>query len=192
MSDENLFALYEGTYQFWSEHHSGQFSRGYAILCRALRNFNPGLMHDGWESMDEESRDVYRSWCEKERETCEYDCLEYIVREEYPRGESDLVDYFLDHYGDETPQDSGLQNYERSDFVNLNMCYTRDLIRFYEQNETELEDKLNDLISDYGCTSLLEFMAGETIESVSDLQTAIVNRVMSDIGLRMWEAANDA
>ena len=186
MTTPDLFALYEGTWQFWSEHHEGQASRGYAILSRASRHFEPGPCHKGWPSLDEDSRDVYRAWCDRENVPCPHDTVEARLAETcYERGTNDLIDYFLDHYGDETLEDSGLENYERSDFVNLDMCYTRDLIRFYDDNESELEEYLDQTISDYGATSLLEFMEGETIESVSDLKTAIVNRVMSSIAYGM-------
>jgi hypothetical protein len=47
--------LAEALYYFCEDYHSGQWSRGYRILCRVSRIFKPGILH----SMSEEAEPIY-------------------------------------------------------------------------------------------------------------------------------------
>ena len=168
----------EGTYLFWSENHSGQNSKGYQILSRVSTNYQPGPWHRGWESLDETARDVYRAWCTKESVTCEYDLIRYLICDHVDLDDA-CVDYFLDSYGSDTLEDTVLVNYDRSDFVNIDMCYTRDLIEFYNRNETELLAWVDRACEAYGYTSRLQLLEGETIETPDDFAAGLVNAGMT-------------
>jgi len=172
------FSYCEGTYLFWAENHSGQNSRGYQILSRVSANYQPSPWHKGWESLDETARDVYRAWCTKESVTCEYDLIRYLICDHVDSDDA-CVDYFLDSYGSDTLEDTGLVNYDRSDFVNLDMCYTRDLIEFYIRNETELLAWVDLACEAYGYNSRLQLLEGETIETPDDFAAGLVNAGMT-------------
>lgn len=174
------FAYCQGTALFWSEYHSGQNSRGYSILSRILSKFNPGPMGMIWEHMEEEARDIYRAWCRKEGGKCEYDSVRYVIEQsERFDMDDDCVSWFMEHCGDETIEDTYLVNYEHSDFVNNDMCYTKDLLRFYEQNEESVLQWCDEYCEALGCTSRLEMLAGQTIETPDDFATALVNTGMT-------------
>jgi len=181
------FDYSEGTYQFWSEHHSGQSSKGYSILSRILSKFSPGLCHKGWESMGEGARDVYRAWCKKEHEACTYDRLSYLLEDSDFDPEDPCVNYFLECDGDSTLEDSSLVNYSHSDFVNCNMCYISDLLRFYNQNEDSILHWCDQYCDAIGATSRLEALAGETIETPDDFAAALVNCGMTYLGRSILE-----
>ncbi len=172
------FSYCEGTYLFWAENHSGLNSRGYQILSRVSAKYQPGPWHRGWESLDETSRDVYRAWCAKESIPCEYDTIKYLLSDTF-NAEDSCVDYFLDSYGSDTVEDTGLVNYDRSDFVNLDMCYTRDLIEFYNRNETEILAWVDLACEAYGYNSRLQLLEGETIETPDDFAAGLVNAGMT-------------
>jgi hypothetical protein len=176
------FDYCEGTYQFWSEYHSGQSSKGYSILSRILSKFSPSPCHKGWESMGEDARDVYRAWCKKEGQPCAYDQLRYLLEDKDYDSEDPCVDYFLGHYGDETLEDTGLVNYNHSDFVNCDMPYTRDLINFYNQNEDSVLYWCDQYCEAIGATSRLEALEGQTIEDPDDFAAALVNCGMTYLG----------
>jgi len=172
------FSYCEGTYLFWAENHSGQDSKGYQILSRVSAKYQPGPWHRGWESLDETARDVYRAWCAKESIPCEYDLIRYLICDHVDLDDA-CVAYFLDSYGSDTLEDTGLVNYDRSDFVNLDMCYTRDLIEFYNRNETELLAWVDLACEAYGYTSRLQLLEGETIETPDDFAAGLVNAGMT-------------
>jgi hypothetical protein len=171
----------EGTYLFWSENHSGQNSKGYEILSRVSAKYQPSISHNGWESLDETAQNVYRAWCAKESVSCEYDTIKYLLSDTF-NIEDSCVDYFLDSYGSDTLEDTGLVNYDRSDFVNLDMCYTRDLIEFYNRNETELLAWVDTACEAYGYNSRLHLLEGETIETPDDFAAGLVNAAMTYLG----------
>ena len=175
------FSYCAGTYLFWSENECGQFSRGYEILSRITRTFRPSAVNVGWNSLDEIARDVYRAWCKKESIPCEYDTLAYILADSFDSDDA-CVDYFLDRYSNETLEDTSLCNYNQSDFVNIDMCYTRDLIEFYNRNETEVLAWVDLACDGYGYTSRLELLEGETIETPDDMAAALVNAGMTYLG----------
>lgn len=167
-----------GTYAFWAENHSGQSSRGYAILSKVSKQYEPGPSDNGWDSLDETGREVYRAWCRKESVECEYDTIRYLLSNIFDFDDS-CVDYFLEHYGNNTLEETCLVNYYQSDFVNIDMMYTRDLIEFYDRNETELTAWVDKACEAYGYTSTLQLLEGQTIETPGDMAAALVNSAMS-------------
>lgn len=186
------FAYCEGTALFWSEHHSGQNSHGYSILSRILAKFNPGPLGMIWEHMEEEARDVYRAWCRKEGEKCEYDSVRYIIEQSGRFDmDDDCVAWFMDHCGDENIEETYLVNYAQSDFINLDMCYTKDLLRFYEQNEDSILYWCDEYCEAIGYTSRLEMFAGQTIETPDDFTTALVNAGMTYLGNELLRTIQD-
>ena len=170
-----------GTYLFWSENHSGQDSRGYGILSKISERYQPSPISKGWESLDDTAKDVYRAWCRKESTECEYDTVRYALSDNFDSDDA-CVAYFLDHYGSETVEDSSLCNYNQSDFVNIDMCYTRDLIEFYNRNETEVLTWVDLACDGYGYNSRLHLLEGETIETPDDMAAALVNAGMTYLG----------
>jgi hypothetical protein len=184
METIDRFSYCAGTYLFWSENECGQFSRGYEILSRITRTFRPSAINVGWSSLDDTAKDVYRAWCKKESIPCEYDTLAYILADSFDSDDS-CVDYFLDRYSNETLQDNSLCNYNQSDFVNLDMPYTRDLIEFYNRNETELLVWVDLACEAYGYASRLHLLEGETIETPDDFAAGLVNAGMTYLGREM-------
>jgi hypothetical protein len=184
---------YAGTHQFWTEYHDGQGSRGYSILSRIASKYSPGACQSGWESMEEGARDVYRAWCVKEGVLCEYDTIKYkIERSDCFDLDDSCVEYFIEQYGDQTLEDSGLINYETSDFVNLDMCYTRDLLRFYSDNENTVLEWFDDWCDAIGASSRLHALEGQTIESPDDLAAALVNMAMTHCARSILSTLQDA
>ena len=167
-----------GTLAFWAENHSGQASKGYEILSRVSKQYQPGPLDKGWESLNETAKDVYRAWCRKESVGCEYDTIRYLLADCFDFDDS-CFDYFLDRYGSDTLEDTCLVNYYQSDFVNIDMMYTRDLIEFYSRNETELTAWVDKACEAYGYTSTLQLLEGQTVETPDDMAAALVNSAMS-------------
>lgn len=180
------FDVVSAHYLFWSDHHEGQFSRGYERLSKISRmRFDPGALYKGWNSLSLNAKEIYRNLCEREGEQCEYDTLEYIINDQFDFIKDGCVEYFIDKYND-NPQD--LCNYETSDFVNIDMCYTKDLIDFYESNEDCVLHWVDEACEAYGYTSRLELVEGQTIETPDDLATAFVNSAMSYLGVILHQA----
>jgi hypothetical protein len=196
MQTIDRFSYCAGTYLFWAENHSGQDSKGYEILSKISRKYQPSCGDRGWESLDEIARDVYRAWCKKESIPCEYDTLAYILADSFDSDDS-CVDYFLDRYSNETLQDNSLCNYNQSNFVNLDMPYTRDLVEFYNRNETEVLAWVDLACDGYGYTSRLELLEGETIETPDietpdDFAAGLVNAGMTYLGREMLRIMEEA
>lgn len=186
------FDYIEGAHLFWSEHHGGQFSDGYQRLSRYISTFkySPGPCHS-WASLSEMSRIVYRAWCNREGVRCDYDSVRYALEDagydvDNPSGP---LDYFLDKYGCDNiandVKDSGLCNYGHMDFVNNDMCYTRDLLAFYDENEEEILDLVDDYCDACGYTSKLHAFEGQDIETPDDFKMALVNCGMTYLGLTL-------
>ena len=183
------FDIKEAHFLFWSEHHSGQFSDGHIRMCKALNNFkpSPGLC---WETLSENGRDIYRALCKREWEECDYDSLTYLIEKQDWDSDrhNDCVDYFIDRYNN-SPQD--LCNYDRSDFVNNDMCYTKDLLDFYDQNEESVLYWLDDFCGAIGYTSRMQAVEAETIEDPDDLKAAFVNKAMTYLGITLLSIYED-
>jgi hypothetical protein len=187
--DCDRFDYIAGSWLFWSEHHSGQWSEGYSRLSRY--QFEPGAAWRGWQSLSEASREVYRAWCEKQSVDCDYDSLAYVLKEAGWDTEDSCTEYLLDRYSHSDPNESGLCDYDRSDFVNLAMCYTRDLLRFYEQNSESVLHWCDQACEAYGYTSRLELLEGQTVEDPDGMATGLVNVGMTYLAGEMLRAAEE-
>ena len=182
------FDIKEAHFLFWSEHHSGQFSDGYLRMCKALNNFkpSPGLC---WETLTYNGKEIYRDLCKREWKECEYDSLTYLIEQQDWDSDrnNDCVEYFIDRYNN-NPQD--LCNYDRSDFVNNDMCYTKDLLDFYDNNEESVLYWLDDFCDVTGY-SRMQVVEGDTIEDPDDLKTAFVNKSMTWLGVTLLSIYED-
>lgn len=177
------FSYCEGTALFWSEYHSGQNSRGYSIMSRILAKYSPGPGGMQWENMDEDARDVYRAWCKKEGQKCDYDTVKWALENSQDFDlDDDCISYFVERYGDELIEETSLVNYEQSDFVNLDMCYIRDLLEFYQRNEDSVLHWADQYCDACGYSSRLHLLEGQTIETPDDFAIGLVNAAMTYLG----------
>jgi hypothetical protein len=183
------FDIVSAHHLFWSEHHSGMGSEGYTKLSKiSAMRFDPAALFTGWDSLSENAKNIYRNLCESEMEQCEYDTLRYIINEKFDFIKDGCVEYFIDRY-DACPTD--LCNYETSDFVNTDMCYTKDLLNFYECNEDCVLHWVDEACGAYGYTSRLQLLEGQTIEDPDDFATALVNAGMSYLGSILWQVVEN-
>jgi len=182
------FDIKEAHYLFWSEYHSGMFSEGYIKLCKALSNFKPASSLD-WESLSENGKNIYRNLCDRESVKCEYDSLKYLLEKNNWDIDDNCVEWFLDNYNNCRKD---LCNYETSDFVNLDMCYTKDLINFYNSNQKSVLHWCDQLCETYGYTSRLQLLEGQTIEDPDDFATGLVNSAMTYLGCELYRLVEDA
>jgi len=84
----------------------------------------------------------------------------------------DLINYFAD-------EPDGLQNFDRSDWVNLCECYTYDLIKRYNSQTKDVKALFDQYCDAIGATSALEALEGQTIEDPDDMAVAMVNCAMT-------------
>lgn len=91
-----------------------------------------------------------------------------------PQNESinDIIERFND-------DPESLQNFEQSDWVNLAECYTSDLLKRWNQQESDLKALFDDLCQQLGYASALEAMEGDTIDDPDDFTAAYVNHAMT-------------
>ena len=183
------FDYCEATYVFCSEHHTGQNSDLYARLCRIGQWFKPGMGWKGkFEYLSEEGKAIYEAWCKKEDVLFEYDTVDYLLVNFHEADEDDdCTAYFLEHCTGEKLEDSMLVNFDRSDFVNICMPYTRDLINWYDNNEESVLkwfDEWQECLCVGGSRmdALVASDQSGSIEDPDDMKTAIVNTAMSYLG----------
>ncbi len=183
------FDIISAHHLFWSEHHSGMGSEGYAKLSKiSAMRFDPGALFTGWPSLSYNAKEIYRNLCDRESVQCEYDTLKYIVDDHFDWVNDSCVEWFIDRYN-ENPED--LCNYETSDFVNVDMCYTRDLLNFYEYNTDCVLHWCDQACEAYGYTSRLQLVEGQTIEDPDDFATALVNAGMTYLGDLLYSVVRD-
>ena len=179
--DCDRFDYVVGSWLFWSEHHSGMMSRGYQRLsfyAGALR-FSPGAA-DSWSDLSDSAKEVYRAWAERESVDCEYDQLRYVLEQAGWDAEDDgCIAELVERYDHSDPAESGLCNFDRSDWVNLDMPYTRDLLRFYDMHEDDVLDWCDRACEAYGFTQRAQLWESETIEDPDDLKASLVNHAMT-------------
>lgn len=187
--DCDRFDYVAGSWLFWSEHHSGQASDGYARLSRY--QFNPGACFSGWESISDSAKEIYRAWCERESVDCDYDTLAYVAKEAGYDLDDDCVAWLVERYKEADPAESGLCNYDRSDFINCDLCYTRDLLRFYQDNEESVLHWVDEYCDACGLTSRLQAVEGATVETPDDFATALVNCGMTYLAGQLLAACED-
>lgn len=181
------FDIKEAHYLFWSEHHTGMFSEGYLKLCKALSNYKPSPLIS-WESMSDNAKDIYRNLCNRESVDCEYDSLKYLIEDEYDL-DDECVSWFVDNYNDNK---QNLCNYQTSDFVNLDMCYTKDLIDFYNSNSDSILHWVDEACNAYGYNSRLQLLEGQTVEDPDDFATGLVNAAMTYLGNELYQLVESA
>ena len=59
------FDILAAHYQFWCDHHGGQWSDGYARIGRILNmGFRPGPCFS-WDSLGDNGQEIYRQLCER-------------------------------------------------------------------------------------------------------------------------------
>ena len=96
---------------------------------------------------------------------------------------SDLINRY-----DDSPE--GLQNFETSDWVNLDEPYTADLLERWETQRADIWALFESYVEAIGATSTLEALEGETLEDPEDMAAAIVNRAMTWAGLELLRELN--
>ena len=126
-------------------------------------------------------------WCEREKVDCDYDKLTYLLESADFDLDDPCIEYLVDRYNDDP---EALENYDRSDFINLDMCYTCDLLRFYDQNKTEIKAHFSEMCDAYGYTSTLEALQGDTIDDPDDMKATMVNHAMTYLARQILDAVN--
>jgi hypothetical protein len=109
------------------------------------------------------------------------------IRTDYEAPNNEAVADLIARY-DDAPD--GLQNYETSDWVNLDECYTFDLLKRWENQRADIWALFEAYVEAIGATSTLEALEGETIEDPEDMAAAIVNRAMSWAALELLREIN--
>jgi hypothetical protein len=92
------------------------------------------------------------------------------------RSENEAIDDIIERF-DDCPE--SLKDFDRSDWVNLAECYTRDLLRRWDQQEDSIKALFDDYCEAIGATSTLEALEGQTIEDPDDMAVAMVNVAMT-------------
>jgi hypothetical protein len=106
--------------------------------------------------------------------------------ETYTDCSNEAVRDILNRYEDDP---DCLISYEQSDWVNLDECYTSDLIKRYNNQNDSIRALFDEYCGAIGATSTLEALEGETIEDPEDMMAAIVNRAMTWAALEILREA---
>jgi len=101
--------------------------------------------------------------------------------------QNEAVTDLINRY-DDSPE--GLQNFETSDWVNLDEPYTADLLKRWENQRADIWALFEAYCDAIGATSTLEALEGDTIEDPEDMAAAIVNRAMSWAALELLREIN--
>jgi hypothetical protein len=109
------------------------------------------------------------------------------VRTDYEAPNNDAMADLISRY-DDSPE--GLQNFETSDWVNLDEPYTADLLERWISQRADIWALFEAYVEAIGATSTLEALEGETIEDPEDMAAAIVNRAMSWAALELLRELN--
>jgi hypothetical protein len=178
MAEFDRLDIIEAHYLFLTEHHEGQGSESYSKLSTIGTYYTPSFAGPSWESLSPNARDIYRDLCKRENVDCEYDTLKWCVENLTDFDiEDPCVEAILDRYGDEDY--SILADFDRSDWVNMAECYTRDLLNRYSMDEEAIKYWFNEYCEELGVTSTLEALEGHTIEDPEDMITQMVNLAMT-------------
>ena len=94
------------------------------------------------------------------------------------------VDAVIDRF-DDCPD--ALREFYRSDWVNLAECYTRDLLRRWDQQSDDIRALFGDYCETIGATSALQALEGECdrFEDGDAMNAAIVNHAMTWAALEL-------
>ena len=100
------------------------------------------------------------------------------VRKDWARPQNDCIDDVIERF-DDCPE--GLQDFDRSDWVNLCECYTYQLLDRWNKQEQSVMALFNDYCEAIGATSTLQALEGEAdgFEDGDDMNAAIVNHAMT-------------
>ena len=100
------------------------------------------------------------------------------VRKDWARPQNDCIDDIIERF-DDCPE--GLQDFDRSDWVNLCECYTYQLLDRWNKQEGSVMALFNDYCEAIGATSTLQALEGEAdgFEDGDDMNAAIVNHAMT-------------
>lgn len=109
------------------------------------------------------------------------------IRTDYEAPNNDAVADLIDRF-DDSPE--SLQDFETSDWVNLAECYTRDLLKRWENQRDDIWALFEAYVEAIGATSTLEALEGDTIEDPEDMAAAIVNRAMTWAALELLREIN--
>jgi hypothetical protein len=116
---------------------------------------------------------------------------ELLESNDYFNLEDPCVDFFIERYGDVSARDSSLVNYLNSDFINLDMCYYKDLIDFYKANEESILGWVDKICYVYGYSSRFELISGENIETPDLMACALVNQAMTYLGIEIFNQVRE-
>lgn len=92
------------------------------------------------------------------------------------RFENAAIDDIIDRFDDDP---DALRDFDQSDWVNMCECYTRDLLKRWEQQEDDIKALFDAYCEAIGATSTLEALEGQTIDDPDDLAAAMVNAAMT-------------
>ena len=100
------------------------------------------------------------------------------VRKDWARPQNDCIDDIIERF-DDCPE--GLQDFDRSDWVNLCECYTYQLLDRWNKQEESVMALFNDYCEAIGATSTLQALEGQadSFEDGDDMNAAIVNHAMT-------------
>ena len=100
------------------------------------------------------------------------------VRKDWARPQNDCIDDIIERF-DDCPE--GLQDFDRSDWVNLCECYTYQLLDRWNKQEQSVMALFNDYCEAIGATSTLQALEGQadSFEDGDDMNAAIVNHAMT-------------
>ena len=100
------------------------------------------------------------------------------VRKDWARPQNDCIDDIIERF-DDCPE--GLQDFDRSDWVNLCECYTYQLLDRWNKQEQSVMALFNDYCEAIGATSTIQALEGEAdgFEDGDDMNAAIVNHAMT-------------
>ena len=100
------------------------------------------------------------------------------VRKDWARPQNECIDDIIERF-DDCPE--GLQDFDRSDWVNLCECYTYQLLDRWNKQEQSVMALFNEYCEAIGATSTLQALEGEAdgFEDGDDMNAAIVNNAMT-------------
>ena len=100
------------------------------------------------------------------------------VRKDWARPQNECIDDIIERF-DDCPE--GLQDFDRSDWVNLCECYTYQLLDRWNKQEQSVMALFNEYCEAIGATSTLQALEGEAdgFEDGDDMNAAIVNHAMT-------------
>ena len=105
-------------------------------------------------------------------------------RKDWARPQNDCIDDIIERF-DDCPE--GLQDFDRSDWVNLCECYTHQLLNRWNKQEESVMALFNDYCDAIGATSTIHALEGEAdgFGDGDDMNAAIVNHAMTWAALQL-------